>query len=92
MTTLSKQELQSYLVALLERQDTLIDVTDKLYDLRQEVLNSMLEKDVPHFMAYNEYGFGQLMGSGNPYDSSIDTLINNIEQEIEEVQRQINEL
>ena len=35
-----------------------------------------------HYKAYGRYGFNQLLGNGNPYDSSLDSLIEEIEKEI----------
>ena len=35
-----------------------------------------------NYEAYGRYGFNQLLGNGNPYDSSLDSLIEEIEKEI----------
>jgi len=34
-----------------------------------------------NYEAYGRYGFNQLLGNGNPYDSSLDSLIEEIEKE-----------
>ncbi len=33
-----------------------------------------------HYEAYGRYGFDQLLGNGNPYDASIETLIRQFEE------------
>ena len=35
-----------------------------------------------HYKAYGRYGIDQLMGNGNPYDSSIQTLIDELSNEL----------
>jgi len=37
-----------------------------------------------HYYVYGKYGFNQLMGNGNPYDSSLNTLIEEFENEEED--------
>lgn len=34
-----------------------------------------------HYEAYGKYGFNQLLGNGNPYDSSLETLIKELKEE-----------
>jgi len=34
-----------------------------------------------NYEAYGKYGFNQLLGNGNPYDSSLNTLIEEFENE-----------
>ena len=34
-----------------------------------------------NYEAYGRYGFDQLLGSGNPYDSSLQSLIDKIDKE-----------
>ena len=33
-----------------------------------------------HYEAYGKYGFNQLLGNGNPYDSSLETLIKELKE------------
>lgn len=35
----------------------------------------------PNYRAYGRYGFDRLLGNGNPYDDSLDTIIRSIENE-----------
>jgi len=45
---------------------------------------SMLGSSRGHFYAHGQYGLDQLLGDANPHDSSIDTLINEINEANEE--------
>ena len=37
--------------------------------------------DKSHYEAYGKYGFNQLLGNGNPYDNSLFTLIEELEED-----------
>lgn len=34
-----------------------------------------------HYTAYGRYGFNQLLGNGNPYDSSLISILDTLEEE-----------
>ena len=36
-----------------------------------------------HYEAYGKYGFNQLLGNGNPYDSSLKSLIEELHEEFD---------
>jgi len=44
-----------------------------------------------NYMAYGKYGFDQLLGNGNPYDSSLDSLIEAINEEEKEEKEEMEE-
>jgi len=40
--------------------------------------------DENNYRSYGKFGFDHLLGNGNPYDSSLDTLLDNLNSEDEE--------
>tara|TARA_Y100000034_G_C6757785_1_gene337278 strand:+ start:269 stop:487 length:219 start_codon:yes stop_codon:yes gene_type:complete len=63
-----------------------IEVLNEAIELVQEarqLVDSVMD-DSPnksHYESYGKYGFDQLLGNGNPYDSSIFTEIEDLEKE-----------
>ena len=63
-----------------------IDILHEAIELVQEarqLVDSVMD-DSPnksHYESYGKYGFSQLLGDGNPYDSSIYTQIEELERE-----------
>ena len=56
-------------------------IKEKIYDAQciiDEATEGMSAQT--HYEAYGRYGLDQLQGNGNPYDSSIQTLIDELKQ------------
>ena len=59
-----------------ERKDAIrqaIDLIMEAQDLVNEAVNGTRQE--AHFRAYGQYGLQQLLGNGNPYDSSLESLL-----------------
>jgi len=54
-----------------------VRLIEEAKDLVDEIMEDSNDKN--HYEAYGKYGFNQLLGDGNPYDSSLFTLIENLE-------------
>lgn len=56
---------------------------EKIYDA-QCILDEATEgmSSEQHYKAYGRYGLDQLQGNGNPYDSSIQTLIEELQNQL----------
>ncbi len=50
-----------------------IDLIEEAQDLVRSAINGTDKQS--HFDAYGGYGFDQLLGNGNPYDSSLSGLL-----------------
>ena len=57
-------------------------IISELRELRDQVL--VIVRDYPeieaNFEAYGQYGFEQLLNEGNPYDSGLEDIINQIRE------------
>lgn len=53
----------------------------------QDIVDSIVEKELKNFRvgdeyhAYGKFGFNQLLGNGNPYDTGLDALVEKIQKE-----------
>ncbi len=59
-----------------------IQLVEEARQLVDEAVQGHPKRD--HYEAYGRYGFDQLLGNGNPYDSSLFDLANSVEEEKEE--------
>ncbi len=63
--------------------DMIQEAMDLVYDARNMVRKALKSSSAsslfPHYSAYGEYGFAQLMGQGNPYDGSLPKLIDEMQ-------------
>ena len=66
----------------IEKITEALDLIAEAQDLVDEAVNGTGIKG--NYNAYGKYGFNQLQGNGNPYDSSLDSLIEYFEKEEEE--------
>jgi len=67
-----------------ERLEMLQEAMDLITEAQQLVDEAVSETNIEsHYKAYGKYGFDQLLGNGNPYDNGLPTLINNIEDEMD---------
>jgi len=58
-----------------------IELIQEAQDLVDEAVNDTRSES--HYQAYNKYGFNQVLGNGNPYDSSLYNLIDELKEEEE---------
>ena len=60
------------ILAVQEAQELIIEA--------QNLVNEAIEYSIlkHHFDAYGGYGFDQLLGNGNPHDSSLQTIIDEL--------------
>ena len=65
-----------------ERLQTVIDTLEEMQGELDDIINGTTMEE--HFKAYSRYGLNQLLGSGNPYDSSLHDLIENEEADWED--------
>ena len=58
------------------------EVMDIIDDAQYQVEKIMRKAEISssHFDSYGKYGFSQLLGNGNPYDSSLHTIMNELEE------------
>ena len=61
-------------------------IEDIMYQLEmlKEELDSLVEgtENEAHYKAYGIYGFDRLLGNGNPYDESLQTIIDSLSKEV----------
>jgi hypothetical protein len=61
-------------------------IADIMYELEmlKEELDGLVEgtENEAHYKAYGRYGFDQLLGNGNPYDESLQTIIDSLSKEV----------
>ena len=74
--------------------DQINDVIEQIDEMRNTI-DSILRDEYltsrrANYNAYNEYGFRQLIGAGNMYDSSLYDIIDEINEHIDEF-KQMNE-
>lgn len=50
-----------------------LELIEEAKDLVDEAVSGT--NDENHYLAYGRYGFDQLLGDGNPYDSSLHSLL-----------------
>jgi len=62
----------------IEMIEDALELIEEAKGLVEDALRGTSLKD--HFNAYNKYGFNQLQGNGNPYDSSLNSLIEELEE------------
>ena len=60
-----------------------IDQVAEAKDQVEEVMEQAL-MHTAHFQAYGKYGFDELLGNGNPYDSSLYSIMDKLERIEEE--------
>ena len=60
----------------------ILDIVYELEMLKEE-LDSLVEGSSieANYKAYGRYGFDQLLGNGNPYDNSLQSIVNELEGE-----------
>ena len=60
----------------LERKELLLEALE-LVQQAQEMVDEAVAgtSKEAHYEAYGRYGFDQLLGNGNPYDSSLESLL-----------------
>jgi hypothetical protein len=68
------------------KNESKIEILHQALDLIQEaqcLVDGVMEDSYnkSHYESYGKYGFDQLLGNGNPYDSSIYTVIEDLEKE-----------
>lgn len=56
-----------------------IDLVAEAQDHVEEVMEQA-GISTAHFKAYGKYGFNELLGNGNPYDSSLWTIMDELEK------------
>ena len=64
----------------LEQLEQAIDLIQEANEIVDEVMED--SSNGAHYKAYGKYGFNQLLGLGNPYDGSLQKIINNLEEEL----------
>ena len=67
----------------IEKQE-MIEKAQKLIAQAVELVDEAISEDqnlIANYEAYGKYGFNQLLGLGNPHDSSLDDLIEGINEE-----------
>ena len=69
MTTQDRTELIEQAQELVSQAQTLVD----------EAISGTSQEN--NYRAYGEFGFSQLLGNGNPYDGSLDTLLEGLDAE-----------
>ena len=62
-----------------ERLQAVIENLEEMQGELDDIVDGTTMED--HFKAYGRYGLNRLLGSGNPYDDSLHTLIENEEEE-----------
>jgi len=68
---------------LIEIVDTLKDSIDQISETYSEVAGILYGTDkAANFEAYGGYGFDQLLGNGNPYDSGLPQLVEHFEKQL----------
>ena len=68
----------------IQKLNEAIDLIHKAKELIDEVLEKPEIRDfqfVRRYYVYGKYGFNQLLGTGNPHDDSLDTLIEELKKE-----------
>ena len=65
-----------------ERLQAIINTLEEIQGELDDIIDGTTMED--HFKAYGRYGLNQLLGNGNPYDSSLHTLIENEEADWED--------
>ena len=79
MKHLKQYENQEDISEIIE---ILQEAIDKVVEAREMVDDVILGTSLgDHYEAYGKYGFDQLLGNGNPYDSSLYDLIKQLEEE-----------
>ncbi len=64
-----------------ERVILIMDAMQMIEEAQQMVDDAVHDTEFKrHYEAYGRYGFDQLLGNGNPYDASLDTLIREFEE------------
>ena len=77
---------RSQISLLIEIVDTLNDSIDQISETYSEVAGILHGTDkAANFEAYGGYGFDQLLGNGNPYDSGLPQLVEHFEKQLEEL-------
>ncbi len=59
-----------------------IEMVDQARHIVDMAINNMSIR--ANYEAYGKYGFDQLLGSGNPYDNSLQTLIDKYKEEYDD--------
>lgn len=60
----------------LERIELVEQAQEKIQEAQELIDKAIIgTRDESHYKAYGKYGFNQLLGNGNPYDSSLKSLI-----------------
>jgi len=68
-----------------ERRELLDQATELILEAQSLVDTAVSGTSIQsNFEAYGRYGFDTLLGNGNPYDGSLDTIIESLSDEIEE--------
>ena len=77
-------ELQEFKNQLQNAIDQVSEAQDQVEEIMEQVgINTA------NFYAYGKYGFDQLLGNGNPYNSSLYTIMNKLER-MEEMEIESN--
>ena len=63
----------------IERAIEMVDQARHIVDMAVDGVDGHFLK--ANYEAYGKYGFDQLLGSGNPYDNSLQTLIDKVVEE-----------
>jgi hypothetical protein len=59
-----------------ERNELLLEALELVQQAQQLVDEALYgSPEEAHYRAYGRYGFDQLLGNGNPYDSSLESLL-----------------
>ena len=56
-------------------------LVEEAQNLVDGVMQELDGQPKAHYEAYGKYGFSQLLANGNPYDSSLNTIIETIEEQ-----------
>ena len=68
---------------IIERIEQLENAQQMIYEA-QTIIDEQVEgmSSEQHYKAYGRYGLDQLQGNGNPYDSSIQSLIEELQNQL----------
>jgi len=69
MNILERRELIEQAINLVEQAQSMVD--EVMYD----------HSNKSHYEAYGKYGFNQLLGNGNPYDTGLTNILNDLDDE-----------
>lgn len=66
----------------VQRLEMLLEALELIQEAQQLVNDAVSDTNhETHYLAYGRYGFDQLLGNGNPYDSGLPNLIEELGKE-----------